>query len=96
MPAQLAERRVQPMAEYGFTLAAKGLASTSEAPLSAIEATCHDCLVSSSEEVVRFDFMRDAGSLDEAVGGAVLDLKKAGVGAWLENVEEQEDGAAAA
>ena len=82
------------MTEYEFTLAANGLASTDEAPLEAIYAYCPDCLVSSSEGRVRFDFAREGRSLAEAVGGAILDLKKAGVIAWLESVESSEEVAA--
>jgi hypothetical protein len=77
--------------EYEFTLAANGLTSTEEAPLGAIYATCPDCLVHSSEGRVRFEFAREGRSLAEAVGGAILDLRKAGVIAWLEAVESPEE-----
>jgi hypothetical protein len=76
---------------YEFTLVAVGLEELSDEQVEAIgEAGCLDCLCGSSEGKVDFIFGREAASLEAAVGSAVLDLKKAGISAWLESIEEPE------
>lgn len=62
-----------------------------DVPLGAVlKAGCDDSLVGSSNGRVHFIFGREANSLEAAVGSAVLDLKKAGISAWLESVESPE------
>ncbi|HEV7281215.1 MAG TPA: hypothetical protein VGN57_13510 [Pirellulaceae bacterium] len=73
--------------EFSFTLVAAGLSDARQVPESIVETGCDDCTVSSCEGRVRLEFDREATSLVEAVGSAIIDLKKAGVSAWLESVE---------
>jgi hypothetical protein len=80
-----------PLRTYEFTLIAVGLEELSDEQVEAIGAAgCLDCLCGSSEGKVDFIFGREARSLEAAIGSAILDLKKAGVAAWLESIEEPE------
>ncbi len=87
MTENSAERR----AEFSFTLVVAGLSSALEAPEDIVIKGCDDCTVSSCDGRVRLEFDREAASLDAAIGSAILDLKKAGVSAWLESVESPAD-----
>ena len=76
---------------FVFTLIAHGLSDWDEVDANAVFAAgCDDCSPGSRDGRVDFIFDRDAASLEAAIGSAVLDLKKAGISAWLESVESPE------
>ena len=64
---------------YTFTVILAGVSEVTEAMADALfEAGCDDATPASSGGVVRLDFDREAESLGEALGSAVVDLEKAG------------------
>lgn len=77
--------------EYDFTLNVIGMTDLDEFPLQKFfEAGCDDVTVGSRGGDVRIQFSRDAGSLDEAVGSAIVALKSIGIDAFLASVDSPE------
>jgi hypothetical protein len=94
MPARTVNeesRRSDAKVAYVFTLIAHGLESAEQVDGEAVYKTCRDCAFGSRDGRVDFIFHREAASLNEAIGSAIVDLKNCGVAAWLESVESPEE-----
>lgn len=77
--------------EYDFTLNVVGMTDLDEFPLqSFFEAGCDDGTVGVRRGRVHIQFSRDAVSLNEAVGSAIVALKSIGIDAFLASVESPE------
>lgn len=73
--------------EYDFTLNVIGMTDLDEFPLQKFfEAGCDDGTVGSRQGYVHVQFTRDARSLDEAVGSAIVALKGIGIDAFLASI----------
>jgi hypothetical protein len=75
---------------YVFTLVALGIENADQVDAEKVYGGCRDCTFGSRDGKVWFIFDRESSTLNEAIGSAVVDLKKAGVTAWLESVESPE------
>ncbi|RIK84786.1 MAG: hypothetical protein DCC68_00405 [Planctomycetota bacterium] len=75
--------------EFEFTLVLKGLASVSDEVANALyEAGCDDATIAVCGGRVALTFGRSAASMKDAILGAVRDIRKAGVGADVWRVDD--------
>jgi hypothetical protein len=72
---------------HSFTLILGGIADF-RAASEAIYAACDDASVSRRDGVVSVDFDREAPTLPDALGSAVQDIRRAGIGATVIRVED--------
>ena len=85
------EQHAGPHSAFHFTLIAAGRETVHDIPEDIVTKGLDDCTVASSEGRVELIFHREATTLNEAIGSAIVDLKKAGISAWLESVESPEN-----
>jgi hypothetical protein len=75
--------------QHEFTLILDGVDDLTEDVMNALyEAGCDDALVARSNGVMTVSFGRSAASKGEAIGSAIRDVRRAGIGARIIRIEE--------